>query len=258
MAPPLTTAEAQLRRMADILDEAREDRSDDVPPQSLLFGLQRLVPCDCACFSELDIPTRIDLAEQETPYDDWGDMGDGGSMDGYWRWRHQHLQCLRVSQVHTSPEVTQMTDFMSVRELTKLPIYTEFLRPFKSIAAVALPTAPNRTRVFQFLRRDPKPFTDHEMTTLRLMAPHLYAIYTEAARRRRPPVQLTLRELDVLRCVARGLSTPQIAEQLVVSAGTVRKHLENSFARLGVSSRTAAVARVFPEALWEETPLEGR
>lgn len=58
--------------------------------------------------------------------------------------------------------------------------------------------------------------------------------------------------------MARGLSTPQIAEQLVVSAGTVRKHLENSFARLGVSSRTAAVARVFPEALWEETPQEGR
>ncbi|WP_405524663.1 LuxR C-terminal-related transcriptional regulator [Streptomyces canus] len=41
--------------------------------------------------------------------------------------------------------------------------------------------------------------------------------------------------------------TARIAGQLVVSAGTVRKHLENAFGRLGVSSRTAAVARVFPE-----------
>ncbi|WP_280843769.1 MULTISPECIES: helix-turn-helix transcriptional regulator [unclassified Streptomyces] len=47
--------------------------------------------------------------------------------------------------------------------------------------------------------------------------------------------------------MAVGMSTAQIAEQLVVSPSTVRKHLENAFGRLGVSSRTAAVARVFPE-----------
>lgn len=168
-------------------------------------------------------------------------------MEAYWRWRHQYLMCRQVSAAHSSPEATQMTDFLSLRELRNLPIYTEFLRPFPSIAALALPTAPNRTRVFQFFRTASKPFTDHEMTTLALMAPHVYDIYREAARRRRPPVRLTHRELDVLRCVARGLTTPQIAEQLVVSPSTVRKHLENTFGKLGVSSRTAAVARVFPD-----------
>jgi DNA-binding CsgD family transcriptional regulator len=248
MTQPFTTAEVHLRRMMDVLDEARQDGSDAVPPESLLLGLQRLVPCDCACFSELDVPTRIHVNEQETPYDDWGDVGGDATLEGYWRWRYQHLQCVEVARVHTSPQVTQMTDFMSLRELMRLPIYTEHLRPFKCIAAVALPTAPARTRVYQFFRKDPKPFTDHEMTTLRLMAPHLYGIYQDAARRTRPSVRLTHRELDVLRCVALGLTTPQIAEQLVVSPSTVRKHLENAFARLGVSSRTAAVARVFPEA----------
>lgn len=244
-----TTAEAHLRRMADILDEARHDLSDAVPPRSLLFGLQRLIRCDYACFSELDIPTRINVNEQETPYDTCDSTGgDDGSMDGYWRWRHQYLQCTWVAGPHRSPEAHQMTDFTSVRELMNLPIYTECLSPFKCIAAVALPTAPNRTRVFQFMREDPKPFTEHEMTTLRLMAPHLYTLYQEAALRRGPRVRLTRRELDVLRCVARGLATPQIAEQLVVSPSTVRKHLENAFGKLGVSSRTAAVARLFPEA----------
>ncbi|MFJ1970908.1 response regulator transcription factor [Streptomyces sp. NPDC087903] len=243
MTPPFTTAEAHLRRMADVLDEARQDRSDGVPPKSLLLGLRRLVGCDCAGFSELDIPTRISLNEQETPYDE-----EQGAMEEYWRWRHQHLQCTQVSRPHHSPETTQLADFLPVRRLKSLPIYTEFLRPFPSIASIALPTAPNRTRVFQFFREDPKPFTDHEMTTLSLMAPHLYAIYRDAAGRRRPTVRLTHRELDVLRCVARGLTTPEIAEQLVVSPSTVRKHLENAFGRLGVSSRTAAVARVFPEA----------
>ncbi|WP_406156656.1 LuxR C-terminal-related transcriptional regulator [Streptomyces sp. NBC_00882] len=44
-----------------------------------------------------------------------------------------------------------------------------------------------------------------------------------------------------------AIRATQIAGQLVVSAGTVRKHPEDAFGRLGVSSRTAAVARAFPE-----------
>lgn len=238
-----TTAQAHLRRMADVLAEAREDTSDDVPPRCLLAGLQSLVACDAVSFSELDIPTRRHINAQETVIED-----ENCEMAPYWRWRHQHLQCQRVtSQPRSSPEITQLTDFMPVRRLTNLAIYTEFLRPTKCIAAIALPTAPGRTRVYQLLRDDPKPFTDAEMTTLYLLAPHLYTIYREAALRRRQPVRLTERELDVLRCVALGMTTPQIAEQLTVSPSTVRKHLENAFGRLGVSSRAAAVARVFPE-----------
>lgn len=238
----MTTAEVHLRRMADVLAEARQDLAGGLPPKSLLVGLQQLVPCDAASFCELDIPTRRELNSQET-IEDYGES----VMDAYWRWRHQHLQCLQVCRPHDAPETTQMADFLSARQLRNLPIYTDFLAPCPTIADIALPTAPNRTRVFQFFRTGSKPFTDHEMTTLALMAPHVYEIYKEAARRHRPPVRLTHRELDVLRCVARGLNTPQIAEQLVVSPSTVRKHLENAFGKLGVSSRTAAVARVFPE-----------
>jgi len=50
----------------------------------------------------------------------------------------------------------------------------------------------------------------------------------------------------VLRALANGLSTDAIARQLAVSTSTVRKHLENTYRKLGVSSRTAALARVFP------------
>ncbi|WP_433918511.1 helix-turn-helix transcriptional regulator [Streptomyces canus] len=243
MTPPHTTAEAHLRRMAEVLEEARQAlASGGVPPTCLLPALMRLIPCDAASFSELDISTRRQLNAQEI-----GDEDADLDMDAYWRWRHQHTQCTQVSRPHDTPETTQMADFRSVRELRRLPIYTEFLAPHPTIACVALPTAPNRTRVFQLFREDGKAFTDHEMTTLRMLAPHLYELYKDAARRRMEPVHLTHRELDVLRCVALGMGTAQIAAQLVVSPSTVRKHLENAFGRLGVSSRTAAVARVFPE-----------
>jgi DNA-binding NarL/FixJ family response regulator len=53
---------------------------------------------------------------------------------------------------------------------------------------------------------------------------------------------MTRREAEVLTLVAEGLSNRAIAERLVVSEHTVHRHLANIYARLGVSSRAAAVA----------------
>jgi DNA-binding NarL/FixJ family response regulator len=60
---------------------------------------------------------------------------------------------------------------------------------------------------------------------------------------------LTGRELEVLRLVAAGKSNHAIALELVVSDHTVRRHLQNIFRKLGVSSRTAATAFAFEHEL---------
>jgi ATP/maltotriose-dependent transcriptional regulator MalT len=60
---------------------------------------------------------------------------------------------------------------------------------------------------------------------------------------------LTARELEVLRLVAGGRSNRQIAEALVISEHTVARHLQNIFAKLGVSSRTGASAFAFEHHL---------
>jgi DNA-binding CsgD family transcriptional regulator len=54
--------------------------------------------------------------------------------------------------------------------------------------------------------------------------------------------QLTDREAEILDLVAAGKTNTEIAETLWIAPGTVRKHLENVYEKLGVSSRTAAVA----------------
>jgi DNA-binding CsgD family transcriptional regulator len=53
---------------------------------------------------------------------------------------------------------------------------------------------------------------------------------------------LSDRELEVLALVAEGRTSRQVASSLGISQHTVRRHLENTFAKLGVTSRAAAVA----------------
>ncbi len=53
----------------------------------------------------------------------------------------------------------------------------------------------------------------------------------------------------MLRLVARGLSNQEIATALVISEHTARRHLQNIFAKIGVSSRAAATAYAFQHDL---------
>jgi DNA-binding CsgD family transcriptional regulator len=63
------------------------------------------------------------------------------------------------------------------------------------------------------------------------------------------PHGLSARELEVLRHVAAGKSNREIAAELVVSEHTVARHLQNIFAKLGVSSRTAAASFAYEHHL---------
>jgi LuxR family transcriptional regulator, maltose regulon positive regulatory protein len=55
--------------------------------------------------------------------------------------------------------------------------------------------------------------------------------------------QLTARELEVLVLLAEGMPNPRIAEQLVVTLDTVKKHVSHLLAKLGAANRTEAVTR---------------
>ena len=55
--------------------------------------------------------------------------------------------------------------------------------------------------------------------------------------------RLTPRELEVLRLLAQGKTNREIADQLTVSVGTVKVHVEHILSKLGVADRTQAAVR---------------
>ena len=107
-----------------------------------------------------------------------------------------------------------------------------------------LPAPPSRS-LRLLLRRDSGGFTERDKLLVEVLRPHLHAVYQDAQRRRTGVPRLTARQWELLRLVAAGHSNAEIARQLFLSENTVRKHLENIYQRLSVSSRTAAVVLAF-------------
>ncbi|ONH21880.1 hypothetical protein BL253_37490 [Pseudofrankia asymbiotica] len=64
-----------------------------------------------------------------------------------------------------------------------------------------------------------------------------------------PEATLTARERQVVRMVATGLSNPEIAERLVLSASTVRTHPNRTMTKLALSSRAQVVVYAYETGL---------
>jgi HD-GYP domain-containing protein (c-di-GMP phosphodiesterase class II)/DNA-binding CsgD family transcriptional regulator len=79
----------------------------------------------------------------------------------------------------------------------------------------------------------------------KLDADAVACVLAAAGRRAAPPpprwpADLTDREVEVLRLIARGRSNREVAQQLFIAPKTVGRHVENLYRKIGVSSRAAA------------------
>jgi DNA-binding CsgD family transcriptional regulator len=139
-----------------------------------------------------------------------------------------------------APGVIRTQDVISGRAMRNSRIYSEVMHPSgaEHEMKIALSSPPWVTRAFMFARD--RPYTDRELELARLIAPHLEAVH----RRLRRCDALTQREREVLELVAQGLTNREVAAALHIASGTVRAHLEHAFGKLGVRTRTAAVAAI--------------
>jgi DNA-binding CsgD family transcriptional regulator len=162
----------------------------------------------------------------------------------YW----DSLPCSYPDRTGDLRSVTKPPDFYSVRQWHSTAMYTYWVRPLglEHEMLACLPGGPMRTVRLLFWRGPGPDFSERDRALLTLLRPHLHQAYLDAERRRHPVPSLTPRQRELLRLVAAGHTNAQIARRLGVTDKTVGKHLENIYARLQVSSRTAAVTRAFP------------
>jgi len=242
-------AHADLEAILDFLARVDDIDADEPYAAELLASLRSLIPCDSLGYQEADLEGRrfIDHNPPETEEDDalyWA-VGPCPIMD--YRARTGDLTAIRMS------------DVIGRGRYHELPIYREYFQPvgIDHVLDLGLSAAQQRYRSLVLLRgHDVTGFSERDRAVLEMLRPHLRAreALAELQRRAReadadggpadapdgPQSPLTARELEIVRLVGKGQTNAQIAAQLWITTGTVKKHLENVYEKLGVAGRAAA------------------
>lgn len=152
---------------------------------------------------------------------------------------HPLVQLLRRS---ANPCV-RLRAHLTARQLDRVPMYHDFMRPLgcSDQLGIRLSSTSGRVVLASVARVDGL-FTDDDLQLLAKLSGPLSQLYQVADGHTTLPIGLTDREAQLLRLVADGHTDRVIARRLAVSQRTVEKHLENIRAKLGVKTRTAAVA----------------
>jgi DNA-binding CsgD family transcriptional regulator len=206
-------------------------------PQVTIDLLARLIPCEFLGYSEWDLregPTVTRAVEQPAVVIP--------PLVAEARRELCSSYPLSIKRRSSETRALKISDFVSLRELHRSDYYDCVLRPFRIEHQMRLfLAAPAGTaRVLSFSRRRVDgDFSERDRTLLELLRPFLVAVCSENGH-----TSLTERESEILRWVARGKTNREIAAILYVSPHTIRKHLEHAYEKLGVHTRTAAIARL--------------
>jgi DNA-binding CsgD family transcriptional regulator len=237
-------SELDVRKLLGIISDDRSDLPAAGLPWSLLGDLADVVRCDGLSFSELDSDRQANGFLQGVPAEDGEEEDDQAFWVHYW----DSDPCSYPDRSGDLRSVTKISDFYSSRQWHSTGMYRDYFRgEIEHEMMVCLPAGPGRSLRMIFFREAGADFSERDRGLLALLRPHLHEAYRAAERRRGGTPELTRRQRELLRLVADGYTNAQIGRRLGLAEGTVRKHLENIFARLHVSSRTAAVIQAFPE-----------
>jgi DNA-binding CsgD family transcriptional regulator len=245
-----TLGSRDLRAVLEFVETAWALAGAHAFPRETLEALGELIPSDSVSYDELD---RVHQREVEYVTTD-DDDGDGGE-ELFWRIVDEHPIC-RHQQAYADFSAIRLSDVTSRQRLVNSRIYAEWFRPYGVEAELEAGIARSRARTRNFiLQRASGDYSARDLAALELVRTQFRRIHEltelrESIGRSGPqdPGRLTAREGEVLELVAAGLTNAGIAERLWISPGTVKRHLENIYAKLGVANRAAAAASIKPRS----------
>jgi len=165
------------------------------------------------------------------------------------RYFHEH-PLVREHGRNPRAMTKRIEDLMPRASFRESGLYNDYYRAIRIEHAMAVPIHVDERLLVSFVfNRRASGFADEERDALELIRPHLGNLYRLCAALGRAgwaPAQawqLTPREHDVLRWLSAGKTDRDIGAILAISPRTVHKHLQRIYEKLGVETRTAAVAR---------------
>jgi DNA-binding CsgD family transcriptional regulator len=260
-----TVRSVDLRAVLAFVEQLLEVRSFATVETVLLPGLAGLLSSDMAAYHHVDL--RWDALEEIDvfwPYEHFLPLAPA-----YNSVMRDHPFVRGFAQLPRDP--MRITDFLSEREWLHSSVYAESHGPLGARQQLSYVLASRGSRLRAVtVARARSAYTDRERDLLPLVGAHLKAALTRAyagpgggrALRLVPTVEpvvlgrhdrvlhavpapsgspLTDREHEVMELVAVGLTNTQVARRLQVADGTVAKHLEHVYGKLGVDNRIAAL-----------------
>lgn len=142
----------------------------------------------------------------------------------------------------------RISDLASRRRFHGTTLYQEMFRhlEIEHQMHVVVPVSAGSVSLSLSHRRD---FSDEQVEIFRMLAPEIARAYFRAQTtpKRHPATEgLTPRESEVLRWVRAGKRNSEIGIILGISERTIEKHVERLLAKLGVETRSAAIAMMAP------------
>ena len=233
-------SESDYRGVLDVLREAAAVEGPTPFTKPVLAALRQLVPCDVVAYHErFDHTGARHLRHVGEPH---GAVTPEIRAAVLRHWTSDPLTVPRSG-------ARKYSDFLSRCEYHRLGMYQDAGKPLGIEYMMSLWLHPNGAGMARLeFDRKSTDFHERDRAVLDVLRPHLAQFRMNAARRRRatqsPVEHLTPREREILDLVSDGRQNAEIARVLWISPGTVRKHLENAYGKLGVHTRTAAVAAV--------------
>lgn len=244
MSQTTTISEKDLRRMLELVSVDATASDGPGLPDQVLRGLSELIPCSAASFNVMDPRRAETILTQEVLLRDFP-TEDADTSALYFEAFYDCAACCRPELARGPGVASTWLDFYTEREFGSL-LMAEYFRVngIWHDLLVNLPSSRGVTQMLVLHRdRGDVPFSERDRLLLTLLRPHVTELRDRVEAQRRDVPTLTPRQTELLRRVARGDTNRQLARDLGVSEGTVRKHLENIYARLDVHSRTEALAR---------------
>lgn len=251
------TQDAYPNAAVPAISYALEDLVDRTSLQdALLLMLGKVIPCDAIAWNYIDVVSGTAFVEGhpselfEGHPEWWGLMLNTGD--------HPMITSYLDDPTDVSPR--RMSDVVTFSELHRTRAYADLLKPSRSerqMTAISGRSLPGGARSFTFVR-EVSDFSDEELDLLTSLQPVLIALDAQLSRinpskataahglktlKNDPTLTLTPRERQILALVAQGVTAVTCAHVLRIAERTVRKHLENIYAKLGCHDRMMAVHR---------------